>query len=117
MTDETARGITGDRRQSVPGFTEEQVWAMNVVAERAAQRVLEKFVSGGCHIPCALKTVVCGSEDGKVTGLDATVARHERELQELLDNIKWSKRLIYGAFASGTVAFIVAITQLALLGK
>lgn len=107
MTPETQRGIAGDRRQSVPGFTEDQVWAMNVVAERAAERVLEKFVSGGCQLPCDVKMVVLGSPDGKVIGIDDRV----RELERFAARITRLTWLVIGALVVSVIGLLFAVGQ------
>ena len=112
--DETLGGTVGDRRkQTVPGFTPEQSWAMDVVAERAATRVVEKFTASGCPFPCSVRTVVLGSSETGVVGLDDRV----RSLETFTNRINRITWVAVSGVVLAVIGIIATLVQVALIGK
>ena len=112
--DETLGSIVGDRRKTaVPGFTPEQSWAMDVVAERAATRVVEKFALNGCPFPCPVRTVVLGSSETGVVGLDDRVRELER-FTARINRITW---VAVSGVILAVIGIIATLVQVALIGK
>jgi len=88
----------------VPGFSAEQSWAVDVVAERAADRVLAKFFANGCPVPCprvdAISGAVFGRAENGVPGLVQRTAANEDAIAAL-QNAKapapdWRVRVLWG---------------------
>ena len=75
------------QQSAVPGFTAEQSWAVDVVAERAADRVLAKFFANGCPVPCpkvdAISGAVFGRAENGVPGLVQRTAANEDAIAAL----------------------------------
>jgi hypothetical protein len=96
---------------AVPGFTPEQVWVLDVVAERAAQKAIDGLVRRDCPLPCsrmlAVEQVVFGRAESGLAGLDARMPANERAIAEVADTIVWLKRTIAGALAAGGVGLAV----------
>lgn len=96
---------------AVPGFSPQQVWVLDVVAERAAQKAIDGLIKRDCPLPCsrmlAVEQVVFGRAEAGLAGLDARVPANERAIAEVTDTIVWLKRTIAGAFAAGGVALAV----------
>jgi hypothetical protein len=87
----------------VPAFTADQSWVMDVVAEKAANRVLEKFFENGCPVPCArvdaISAAVFGRAETGVVGLvqRTTIAESEiLSLQEARQTPDWRVRVLWG---------------------
>ncbi len=92
------------QQSSVPGFTAEQSWAVDVVAERAADRVLAKFFANGCPVPCpkvdAISGAVFGRVENGVPGLVQRTAANEDAIAALqkakTPAPDWRVRVIWG---------------------
>ena len=110
-----------ERQAAVPGFTVEQSWAMDVVAERAADRVLAKFFENGCPVPCpkvdAISATVFGRAETGVVGLVQRQATAEADIAALQSAKApapdWRVRVIWGvgialAGWAGLMAFSIA---------
>lgn len=123
---EDPRSIVGDRRRNpFPSMTEaeyqlflatirEQVTA-GVTAAMASYRKdnCEDHVERTEHI----ETAVFGRRELGVVGMDETLARHDRQLDELLQSITFFQRLIYGTLATALVGLLIGLVQFAIIGK
>lgn len=93
--------------EQIPGFTPEQGYILDSVAERAARRVLDDLKkSGGCPFDCddvsGLKTAVYGNGHD---GLKTRVTRLESEMQDVV----WTKRASVAAALSAAGALLVSL--------
>ncbi len=91
----------------IPGFTPEQAYILDSVAERAARRVLDDFKkAGGCPFACDdmadVKSTVYGNGHD---GLKTRVTRLESEMQDVV----WTKRASLAAALSAAGALIVSL--------
>jgi hypothetical protein len=100
---------------AVPGFTPEQSWALDVVAERAAQRAVDKLRLGPCPVTCARMEAVdrfCfGKAEDGIAGVDTRLPAQEAAVARLTDSILWLQRIVVGAIVSGAVAFGVWLLE------
>ena len=96
MSDETA----------IPEFSATQKWVIEVVAEKAADKAVEKFFINGCPMPCRrvedVETVVFGRTEKGIVGLDQRMASVERAVSigDYRVKLMWA--------GIGVVAFYVA---------
>lgn len=120
------RGLAGDRRRNpFPSLNDTEFELLRATIREDVQTGVHagmtEFKKDNCadhqNRTRALEVAVFGSRESGIVGMDENVARHERELSELSDNIKWGKRLVYGAFVTGVVAIIVATIQVIVLGR
>ena len=119
-------GPAGERRRNpFPSLNDTEYELLMEKIERAAsagaQKAIQQYLATSCegHQERTehLESTVFGRREAGVVGMDETLARHERQLAELLESIVWFKRLVYGATVSALVALLFAIAQLALTGR
>ena len=85
----------------IPGFTDEQAWALRTVARQAAEETVAKLADRPCGFDCAdmagVKATVYGN------GADGLKTRVTR-LEEQLEDVVWMKRAsliaVFGAIGS-----------------
>jgi hypothetical protein len=101
----------------VPGFTPEQSYILDVVAERAARRVVAELKSDGCPFECkdmeAVKTVVFGSTEKNIVGLDQQVANNSGTIKQIR-RVTW---IAVSAFIVSSVGLMFTVAQIAILGR
>lgn len=107
MTDDATQPAAG----SVPEFTPQQVWVLDVVAERAANKVVDRLTQRECQLPCpkmdAVSKFCFGKAEDGVPGLDVRVPAAETAIAAVQESITWLKRTVAGAIAAGAVALVV----------
>ena len=91
---------------------------LDVVAERAANKVVDRLTQRECALPCpkmeAVTKFCFGNAEDGVPGLNVRVPTNEDALAALQDSIKWLKRTLAAAIAAGCVTFVVwGLEQLA----
>lgn len=64
----------------------------------------------------ALERVVFGSAENGIVGIDEQIKAHERQIGDLLDSIKWAKRMVYSALFVGVVGLVVTLLQATVVG-
>lgn len=100
----------------IPGFTKEQSWAMNVVAEHAADRAIAKLQKGPCPVECtsmdAVQTVVFGRTERGISGLDSRVA----DLERAMANLKRVTWVAVSALIASVIGLIITLAQGPLTG-
>lgn len=108
MTEEKQAG-------AIPGFTAEQSWALDVVAERAAQRAIDKLWLGDCPVACArmeaLDKFCFGRAEDDFAGVDTRLPAVESAVARLAGSIAWLRRAVVAALASGAVALAVWLLE------
>jgi hypothetical protein len=114
MTDDATQPAAG----SVPEFTPQQVWVLDVVAERAANKVVDRLTQRECPLPCPKMDAVAkfcfGKAEDGLAGVDTRLLANEAAVARLTESITWLKRTVAGAIASGAVIFAVwGLEQLA----
>jgi hypothetical protein len=89
--------------ESIPGFTDEQAWALRTVARQAAEETVAKLAERPCGFDCGdmadVKATVYGNGS---SGLKTRVTRLEEQLEDVL----WLKRASLVA-AFGAVGSLV----------
>jgi hypothetical protein len=69
---------------SIPGFTDEQAWALRTVAKQAAQETVAALESKPCGFDCQdmadVKTTLFGASEKGIVGLDERTRAVERSL-------------------------------------
>ena len=107
MTDDALPTAAG----SVPEFTPQQVWVLDVVAERAANKAVERLTQRDCPLSCprmdAISKFCFGKAEDNVPGLDVRVPAAEAAIATVQESITWLKRTLAGALAAGGVALVV----------
>jgi|WetSurMetagenome_2_1015567.scaffolds.fasta_scaffold279665_3 hypothetical protein len=78
-------------------------------AEEAIEKHIDRLCATHRSDTEALKTVVFGSRERGVIGIDHQVDNHEAVLQRLMNDIQWSKRLLYGALLSCLLSLILTV--------
>lgn len=105
--------------ESIPGFTEEQSWAIERVLERAVSKGVAAGIAayqrGNCdehrdHTE-RLETAVFGRTEEGVVGLDQRMALVEKALGALSDSALWFKRTAAGALIVGGCGFAVWVIE------
>jgi len=85
----------------IPGFTDEQAWALRTVARQAAEETVAKLADRPCGFDCADMAGVRATVYGN--GADGLKTRVTR-LEEQLEDVVWMKRAslvaVFGAIGS-----------------
>ena len=85
----------------IPGFTDEQAWALRTVARQAAEETVAKLADRPCGFDCADMAAVKATVYGN--GADGLKTRVTR-LEEQLEDVVWMKRAslvaVFGAIGS-----------------
>lgn len=93
---------------SIPGFTDEQAWALRTVAKEAAQETVAALSAKPCGFACQdmadVKVVVFGATEKNVVGLDERMRAVERSLG-------YAARAFWIAVAAFIVAAISVIVR------
>jgi|GEM_PF-4038957 len=101
------------RRAPIPGFTVEQSWALQVVADAAAKAAVQELIKSGCPFACddmaAVKTVVFGRSEAGIKGLDDRVATNERSITRLESSKRWMLDRIVAPVLVAVIASVVSI--------
>jgi hypothetical protein len=125
MSDDV-HGIVGDRRRNpFPSMTETEYQLFratireDVTAGVTAAMTAYRRDNCEAHVERTehLEAVVFGRTEKKIKGLDARMEVVEAELCNLIDGIKWSKRLVYSSLVVGTLGLLFGLIQLAIIGK
>ncbi len=73
---------------ALPEFTAAQTWVLEVVAEKAADKAVEKFSAQPCTLSCprmeAVEGVTFGNAEHGVRGLDDRLMTAEKTLANLI---------------------------------
>lgn len=98
----------------LPGFTPEQTWVLNTIADKAAQRAIEQFAKRDCVLVCprmdAVEMVTFGRTERGVVGLDQRMAAVERTLATLR-RVTWlAVGALITSIGSLTVGIIVYVS-------
>jgi hypothetical protein len=116
----------------IPGFDPQQSVTLRALmreqADASAERAVTAFVAGGCRVNCRemsdVHRVVFGASEDGVVGLDQRMADAEKsqkdvraEIQEMRDDRRWFKRLVYSSLFVGLVGLVYAIAQTVIIGK
>lgn len=111
MTEQERTQPTG----AVPGFTAEQSWVLDVVAERAAQRAVEKLRLGDCPVACAkmeaLDKFCFGRAEDGIAGVDNRLPAAEAAVERLTDSFVWLQRALIAALVAGAAGFGVWLLE------
>ena len=92
--------------ESIPGFTDEQAWALRTVARQAAEETVAKLASKPCGFDCADMTGVRATLYGN--GSDGLKTRVTR-LEEQLEDVVWLKRASLVAAFGALGSLIVSL--------
>lgn len=91
---------------SIPGFTDEQSWALRAVARETAREMVEQFSEKPCGFDCEdmkdVKATLYGQD-----GLKTTVTRHDEQLIELV----WLKRAVLGEIVAIVVTLVLVFAR------
>lgn len=103
---------------SIPGFTAEQKWVIEQVADAAAERAIAKLRENGCPVSgCSergeLQAVVFGRAEAGIVGLDERVATLERT-NATLRRVTW---MAVSGVVLGVIGLVFALVQLAITGS
>ena len=91
-----------DEPTQIPGLSPEASLIVDVVAERAARRVIDEFKDGGCPFPCRDMTDVRETLYGKA-GLKVRLVQVEGQTSDLV----WYKRALIAALIVQFIQFFV----------
>jgi hypothetical protein len=91
-----------DQPTQIPGLSPEASLVVDVVAERAARRVLDELKEGGCPLDCRDMADVRETLYGK-EGMKVRLVRVEGETADLV----WYKRAVLAALIVQIIQFIV----------
>ena len=92
----------------VPGFTAEQAWALDAVAERAARKVLAEHGSSPCTAACPRVEEVRDTVYGNgADGLKTAVTRLQKDVASLV----WWYRVLVAAVVSSWVALLMSFIR------
>lgn len=92
----------------LPGFSAEQAWTIETVAQRAAERAVAELRNQPCTAPCArvddLEDTVYGNG---TPGLKTSVTQLQKDVESLV----WWFRLVAGAVVVALVSGAVALLK------
>lgn len=88
----------------IPGFTEEQAYVLDTIAEKAARRVVAEMKGGGCPFGCSDMDEVKDTLYGK-DGIKGRVIT----LEEQASNLVWWNRAVIVAAVGAIGAVIVQL--------
>jgi len=96
----------------IPGFTAEQAWVINTIAEKAATKAADKAVAALTTRPCPFACEDMTDVKETLYGADGIKSR-VTTLEEQVANLVWLSRSALGA---AIVAAVAAIASLVLKG-
>ena len=113
--DYPAEGLVGDRRKTptVPDFTAQQTWVMDVIAEKAAQRAVDKLVERGCPFSCDVKVLLYGDDSAGVPGMKQRLVDVESTIGRL-NRITW---IAVSGVVLAVIGLIGMLVQVGIVGK
>ena len=91
-----------DEPTPIPGLSPEASLVVDIVAERAARRVVDEFKENGCPFPCRDMTDVRETLYGR-EGLKVRLVRIEGETADLV----WYKRAVIAALIAQFIQFFI----------
>jgi len=105
-----------DMVELIPGFTPEQSWAMQRVAEQAARNVWKAICEEDCRLPCKrmedVHGVVFGHSERGIVGLGQRMDEAERTLS----NIRRLTWIALTALFSSVGGWLFLLIQIATRG-
>lgn len=107
-----------------PSLTPTEAALLNLTIKRTATAVADEVMLRYSREHCkahtdrteALERIVFANSAPGVSGIKDQVEAHEKAIGELLDAIKWSKRMVYSALFVGLVTLVVAVLQATVAG-
>ena len=92
----------------IPGFTAEQAWALDAVAERAARKVLAERAQMPCTAACPRVEEVRDSVYGNGSdGLKTSVTKLQKDVASLV----WWYRILVAAVVSSWAALLYGFVR------
>ena len=91
-----------------PGFTAEQAWALDAVAERAARKVLTEYSSAPCTAACPRVEEVRDTVYGNGSdGLKTAVTRLQKDVASLV----WWYRVLVAAVVGSWIGLLLSVVS------